>query len=147
MSFGALVVHAASDADGTARVALAAALAGRFGAALLGVAARDVPLPLAPAPAGVAAMETMLDEQEAEIRQELAAAEQDVRAAAGQGVPGSRWKAAVASGAGVRDGSALTLGPLPVTRGPAATAAMAAHEHVRTKRLRLAEQMFAKNKG
>lgn len=95
MSFGTVMVHAVPDADGRARMALAAGLAARFGAMLFGVAARDVPMPLAPAHAGVAAIETMFDEQDAEIREELAATERDFHAAAGQGVPSLGWASSV----------------------------------------------------
>jgi nucleotide-binding universal stress UspA family protein len=95
MSYGTLMVHAVADNDGEARMALAANLAARFGAMLMGVAACDVPIPLAWPQSGAVVMSTMLEEQEAEIRQTLLAAQRSFHAALGSGGSNGRWASSI----------------------------------------------------
>ena len=95
MTLAAVMVHAAPDADGRARMALAADLAGRFEALLIGVAGRDVPMSLPPVHASAAAVQTLFEEQEAEVRADLDAARRDFDAAAGTGAPRTAWQASV----------------------------------------------------
>lgn len=92
MSLAAVMVHAAPDADGQARMTLAAGLAGRFDVLLIGVAARDVPMTLPPVHASAAAVQMLFEEEEAKVRAELAAARRDFDAAVGTCALRTAWQ-------------------------------------------------------
>lgn len=90
MSYATVLVHAQADADGEARVRLAADLAKRFEAMLIGVSARAIRAPSTPAHSGMLVVELM-DRQEREIAEEQAAAERSFRLIAQSGGEKVGW--------------------------------------------------------
>ncbi len=90
MSYATVLVHAQADAGGEARVRLAADLAKRFEAMLIGVSARAILAPSTPAHSGLLVAELM-ERQEREIAQELATAERSFRSIAQTGGEKFEW--------------------------------------------------------
>lgn len=130
MTYATLIVHAQADEDGQARAALAADLADRFGATLVGVAARDF-VPLALSPTGPIVNPSVLADmtaaQEDLIRAELAAAEGVFRAAAGRLGPRVAWRASIgaptrALAEAARAADLLVIGRPPEPADPASRA-------------------------
>lgn len=98
MTYATLIVHVQADAEGQARAALASDVADRFGATLVGVAARDfAPLSVPPTGPGLSpsVLADMTAVQEGLIRAELAAAEDAFRAAAGWLGTRAVWRASI----------------------------------------------------
>lgn len=81
MTYAAILVQVEADPDCRPRIVLAAELTRRFGAALVGVAARDLTPPVAPGTAGPVLVAAVLDRQQEEIEADLAEAEREFRAA------------------------------------------------------------------
>lgn len=128
MTYATLIVHAQADDEGQARAALAANLADRFEATLVGVAARDF-VPVAVAPTGPIVNPSVLADmtaaQEGLIRAELAAAEGAFRAAAGRLGPRAAWRASIGAPAralveAARAADLLVVGRSPERADPAA---------------------------
>jgi len=92
MSYATVLVHAQADADGEARVRLAADLAKRFEAMLIGVSATAILAPGTPPHAGMLVVE-LIERQEREIADEQAAAERSFRLIAQNGGGNVGWVA------------------------------------------------------
>ncbi len=90
MSYATFLVHMQADADGEARVRLAADLAKRFEAMLIGVSARDILAPGTPPHAGMLVVK-LIERQERGIAQELATAERSFRSIAQTGSEKVGW--------------------------------------------------------
>jgi nucleotide-binding universal stress UspA family protein len=90
MNYATFLVHAQADADGEARVTLAADLAKRFEAMLIGVSARGILAPATPPHAGMLVVK-LIERQEREIAQELATAERSFRSIAQTGGEKVGW--------------------------------------------------------
>ena len=118
MTYATLIVQADADEDGKTRIALAAGLARRFGARLIGVAARNL-TPLVTAPlAGPVVVAALLATEEKDIRKQLAAAEQPLRAIAAEQGQRFSWRSAIENAAKVfasesRAGDLLVVGRRP----------------------------------
>ena len=95
MTYATLIVQADADDDGRARIALAAGLARRFGALLVGVAARDLMPPVTAPIAGPVAVAALLATQEKDIRTELDAAEQQFRDVAAEQDQRCSWRSVI----------------------------------------------------
>ena len=95
MTYATLIVQADADEDGRARIALAAGVAGQFGALLVGVAARDLMPPVTAPLAGPGVVAALLATEEREIRTELDAAEQQFRAIAAKPDQRVSWRSAL----------------------------------------------------
>jgi nucleotide-binding universal stress UspA family protein len=95
MTYATLIVQAAADEDGKARIALAAGVARQFGALLIGVAARDLMPPVTAPAAGPVVVAALIAIQEKDIRKELDAAEQQFRAIAAKPDQRVSWRSAL----------------------------------------------------
>ena len=95
MTYATLIVQADADEDGRARIALAAGLAHRFDALLIGVAARDLMAPVTAPFAGPVVVADLLAIEETEIRTHLDAVEQQFRDIAAKQNQRSAWRSAM----------------------------------------------------
>jgi len=95
MTYATLIVHAEADDDGRARIALAAGLAGQFGALLIGVAVRDLVPPMTAPMAGPAVVAALLAGQAEDIQKHLDVAEQQFRAVTGKQDQRSAWRSSI----------------------------------------------------
>ena len=95
MTYATLIVQAEADDDGKARIALAAGLAGQFGALLIGVAARDLVPPVTAPLAGPVVIAALLAGQAEDIQKHLDAAEQQFRAVMGKQDRHFAWRSSI----------------------------------------------------
>ena len=95
MTYATLIVQAEADDDGKARIALAAGLAGQFGALLIGVAARDLVPPVTAPLAGPVVVAALLTGQAEDIQKHLDAAEQQFRAVTGKQDQRFAWRSSI----------------------------------------------------
>ena len=111
MTYATLIVHAEADDDGRNRIALAAGLAGKFGALLIGVAARDLVPPVTAPMAGPVVVAALLDVQAEDIQKHMDAAEQQFRAVIGKQDQRFAWRSSIDNPAKafVREGRAADL--------------------------------------